>query len=389
MTLDPGIPRSESRYAEVLRQGFPRLRFPEPLESEFRAVHVADSVRWVRLCLLVAIGTSIGFSLIDHLILRSANAMPDAVRYGLQLPVLLICLLVTLRPALARWYPMAVQICGPLYGLGSVLLVVYAPPEHTALIGSRLLLVSIFLFFMCGLRLVQALRCNLVIFAMFVAAGLKGAVPAEIASYLTFAFAISIVIGTAGLFALEHATRTSFLERRLLRELAEQDGLTQLLNRPNFDARARIAWQQAVRRQEGAAVLMIDVDHFKLYNDRYGHQAGDACLRQVAAAVLRVVSESGNNLVARYGGEEFIALLTGNEAAAMSQVAERVVAAVATLSLPHAAAPDHAHVSVSVGCAAVAVAAQDGFEALARSADEALYAAKRRGRNCSVMLLAA
>lgn len=229
MTQEQGSPGSDSRYAEVLRQGFPRLRFPEPLESEFRAVHVADSVRWVRLCVLVAIGTSIGLSLIDHLILRSANAMPDAVRYGLQLPVLLICLLVTLRPALCRWYPMAVQVCGPLYGLGSVLLVVYAPPEHTALIGSRLLLVCFFLFFMCGLRLAQALRCNLAVFAMF-------------------------------------------------------------------------------------------------------------------------------------------------------------VAAVAELALPHAAAPDHAHVSVSVGCAAVAVAAQDGFETLARSADEALYAAKHRGRNCSVLL---
>ncbi len=390
INTDSTAPADASPHGQLLKRGFPQLSFPEPLEAQFRDDQVASTVRWVRLCLLVAICTSLGFSAMDHWVLRTNNAIPDLVRYGLQLPVLLVCLVVTLRPALMRWYPLAIQIGGPLYGAGTVLLVAYAQADHVALVGARLLLVNFFLFFMCGLRLPPALRCNLLILAMLVAAGLAGMIPAEVAIYLSFAYVIGIVIGSAGLYALEHATRTSFLERRLLRELAALDGLTRLLNRPTFDSQVRERWRTAATQRQPVTVLMVDVDNFKLYNDHYGHQAGDDCLRRVAAAVQSALSSTHDScVVARYGGEEFIALLVSPDAQTAAHTAQQVVEAVAGLAIPHAAAPDRAHVSVSVGAAVIHDPTCSSYEAVARQADEALYAAKRRGRNCSVMLQSA
>jgi hypothetical protein len=157
----------------------------------------------------VAIVTSIGFSVIDHWVIRANNTMPDRCATA-QLPVLLICLGATLWPAFRRWYPLAIQIGGPLYGIGTVLLVAYAQSHHTALIGSRLLLVCFFVFFMCGLRVPQSLRSNVLILGWLVMAGAIGLIAAEIATYLSFAYVVGIIIGTAGSYALEHATRTSF-----------------------------------------------------------------------------------------------------------------------------------------------------------------------------------
>jgi diguanylate cyclase (GGDEF)-like protein len=376
----------DSLFARVLAQGFGRLKFPEPLESEFRRDWEDNAVRWVRLCLYVAIVTSIGFSLIDHWVIRASNAIPDLVRYGLQLPVLLICVGATLWPAFRRWYPLAIQIGGPLYGLGTVLLVAYAQSHHTALIGSRLLLVCFFVFFMCGLRVAQSLRTNLLILGWLVIAGVIGLIPAEIATYLSFAYVVGIIIGTAGSYALEHATRTSFLERRLLREMAELDGLTRLLNRQTFETRAREGWRRASEQRQPVTVIMIDVDNFKLYNDHYGHQAGDDCLTRVAAAVRAAVGHHGGDLVARYGGEEMIALLTGHGGESARDIAQRIVGQVAAMAIPHAASLECQYVSVSVGAVTQLPPLVSSYDAIVRQADSALYSAKHQGRNRCVTL---
>jgi diguanylate cyclase (GGDEF)-like protein len=386
MATPAGIDTKRSLLAQVREQGFGRLNFPEPLESEFRAEWLAKSVRWVRLCLYVAIATSIGFSLIDHLIIKTSNALPDVVRYGLQMPVLFICLAATLWPAFRRWYPLAIQLGGPFYGLGTVLLIAFAQSDHTALVGSRLLLVCFFIFFMCGLRAVQALRNNLIILGLFIGAGIMGLIPAAIVTYLSFAYVVGVVIGTAGSYAVEHATRSSFLERRFLSEMAERDGLTQLLNRQTFEARARSAWQHASAQQQPVTMLMVDVDHFKLYNDQYGHQAGDDCLQRVANAVRSAIATHQHHLVARYGGEEIIAILPYCDRAKAQEVARQVVEQVSAMGISHAASADYVHVSVSVGAATQQPSSVMAYDALVHQADDALYRAKRQGRNRSVLL---
>lgn len=374
----------ESLVARVLAQGYSRLRFPEPLETEFRRDHMLASVRWVRMCLFVAIGTSIGFAIIDHWVIHATNAIPDMVRFGLQLPVLLICLLATYKPFYVNWYQWSIQLGGPLFGIGTVLLAAYAQPQHTALVGSRILLVAFFLFFMCGLRMTQALRVNLAILLALGTVGVIGLLPLEVATYLSFALVCANVIGVAGSYALEYANRTSFLERKLLVEIAELDGLTRLLNRQTFESRVRDSWSRAVSGHRAVTVIMIDVDHFKLYNDHYGHQAGDECLRRVAATVRSAVAIRPGDFVARYGGEEIIAVLIDRGNAEAQEIAQRVVAEVGALEIPHALSVECKRVSVSVGAATQLPPITSSYDAIVRLADGALYAAKRQGRDRSV-----
>jgi len=376
--------KEESLVARVLAEGYGRLRFPEPLESEFRADRMLASVRWVRMCLFVAVGTSVGFALIDHWVIRANNPMPDVVRFGLQLPVLFAALLATFKPFYVNWYERAIQVGGPLFGIGTVLLAVYAQPQHTALVGSRILLVAFFYYFMSGLRMTQALRGNLIILFALMAAGVGGFMASDVATYLSFALICANVIGVAGAYALEYANRTSFLERKLLVEIAELDGLTRLLNRQTFEARVRDSWRRAAAEHRAVTVLMVDVDHFKLYNDHYGHQAGDDCLRRVAAAVRTAVATGPGDFVARYGGEEIIAVLIDCDNTEAQEIARRVVADVAALDIPHASSIGCRRVSVSVGAATQLPAIASSYDAIVRLADGALYAAKRQGRDRSI-----
>jgi len=375
------VNNEESLVARVLAQGYARLRFPEPLESEFRAEHTLASLRWVRMCLLVAIGTSAGFGIIDHWVIHANNPMPDIVRFGLQLPVLFICLAITLMPYLVRWYQLAIQIGGPMFGIGTVLLASYAQPQHTALVGARILLVAFFFFFMCGLRMTQALRGNVIMLAALIVAGLAGTLSVEVAAYLTFSLVCANVIGAVGSYALEYANRTSFLERKLLVEIAELDGLTRLLNRQTFESRVRDSWRRATAEKRAVTVVMIDVDHFKLFNDHYGHQAGDDCLRRVATAVRSAVTMRPGDFVARYGGEEIIAVLVDRTNRDAQELAQRVVQEVRALAIAHANSADHQHVSVSVGVATQLPPITSSYDAVVRLADSALYTAKRQGRN--------
>jgi diguanylate cyclase (GGDEF)-like protein len=376
----------ESLVTRVLAQGYGRLKFPEPLESEFRADHLLASVRWVRMCLFMAVGTSLGFAIIDHWVIHANNAIPDVVRFGLQLPVLFICLLATYKPFYVNWYQIAMQVGGPLFGVGTVLLASYAQPQHTALVGARILLVAFFFFFMSGLRLTQALRGNILILLALITAGLVGLLPSEAATYLSFALVCANIIGSAGAYALEHANRTSFLERKLLVEIAELDGLTRLLNRQTFESRVRDTWRRAIAEHRAVTVLMIDVDHFKLYNDHYGHQAGDDCLRRVATAVRAAVGTKPGDFVARYGGEEIIAVLFDRNNAEAQEVAQRIVTEVGGLDIPHASSIECARVSVSVGAATQTPPLTSSYDAIVRLADGALYTAKRQGRDRSIVL---
>jgi diguanylate cyclase (GGDEF)-like protein len=247
------------------------------------------------------------------------------------------------------------------------------------------MLVCFYVYFLAGLRLPQALRSNLAIVAALVIAGAAGALPRDLTVFLAIALLSANVIGGAGAYALEHARRTAFLERKLLIEIAELDGLTRLMNRHTFDTRARDAWRTAATRQQSATVLMIDVDYFKLYNDHYGHQAGDDCLRLVAASVRNALNCRPGELIARYGGEEIVALLFDRKIGEAQDTAQRVVAEVTSLNMPHDAAAVR-QVSVSVGAATQLPPLTGSYDNLLRQADGALYAAKHQGRNRAIVV---
>lgn len=166
---------------------------------------------------------------------------------------------------------------------------------------------------------------------------------------------------------------------RQLRVLAREDGLTRLANRRRFDEALGAEYRRALRIGSPLAVVMLDVDCFKAFNDTYGHPSGDACL-QALAGVLNGRCRRPADLPARYGGEEFVLLLPNTDAAGALAVAECIRTAVRALAIPHAGL-EHGFATVSVGVAALAPGCPQGPAALVEAADAALYEAKRAGRN--------
>jgi diguanylate cyclase (GGDEF)-like protein len=171
--------------------------------------------------------------------------------------------------------------------------------------------------------------------------------------------------------------------------LASLDGLTNVANRRTLDSHLEEQWRLATREQTSLALLMIDADHFKEFNDRFGHQAGDECLRSIAVT-LRALVTRPSDMVARFGGEEFAILLPGTPLEGAQHVAEAIRAAISDLSIAHPASVQLAndestyaarHVTVSIGCAALVPRVDTHFRQLVEMADQALYVAKRDGRN--------
>jgi len=186
-----------------------------------------------------------------------------------------------------------------------------------------------------------------------------------------------------------------------LRRIATVDALTGLDNRRRLEDSLAREWKRALRAGHPITLLLVDVDHFKLFNDRYGHPAGDACLRSVAQ-VLRSASLRPADVVARYGGEEFALLLPQTSRAGAVHVVHRLLRFVESLGIPHDASPTARNVTVSIGAACYdrdsacwiepsadsrfAEVLPRGASDLVQSADKALYAAKRGGRRQAWLL---
>jgi diguanylate cyclase (GGDEF)-like protein/PAS domain S-box-containing protein len=164
-----------------------------------------------------------------------------------------------------------------------------------------------------------------------------------------------------------------------LKLLASTDGLTGLLNRRSFDLAIERELAAAARSAAPLSLLMIDVDHFKDFNDHYGHPAGDSCLRQAAHA-LRNAAVRPTDICARYGGEEFAVILPDTDGAGAFLVAERIRTAIEHLQIPHAASPQGI-ATVSIGLATTSPTEELAQDELIAAADAALYAAKAAGRN--------
>lgn len=176
--------------------------------------------------------------------------------------------------------------------------------------------------------------------------------------------------------------RESLLRTRVdqMHHMARLDSLTGIGNRREFSETLDSELRAAIRNRAPLGLLMIDIDHFKNYNDHYGHPAGDRCLRDVAELLRKVVRRPRDRL-ARYGGEEFAVLLPATPLEGVIEVGREVVERVRKLGLPHEASPLGPVVTVSVGATSVQPKAPEESTYLVRLADEALYAAKGAGRN--------
>ncbi len=167
----------------------------------------------------------------------------------------------------------------------------------------------------------------------------------------------------------------------ILLRLSSIDGLTGVSNRRAFDERLEMEWNRSLRNSTHLSLIMLDIDYFKAYNDTYGHQGGDGCLKQVASVIQDTLGRS-TDLLCRYGGEEFgVILPETNEAGAM-KVGEKIRSAIEALEIPHAGSKIHHVVTISVGTATIIPSLYTSFMDLIAYADKAVYQAKKDGRNC-------
>ncbi|WP_051302862.1 diguanylate cyclase [Psychromonas aquimarina] len=205
-------------------------------------------------------------------------------------------------------------------------------------------------------------------------------------SLLGIILVLSSTIYTLALIARNKLVEQTVSERtdalnaakKELEVLTRTDALTKIANRRYFDQRLDLEWKRAVREKSTLSVIMIDIDYFKLFNDRYGHPEGDFCLIEVAAMLQKSFSRS-SDFVARYGGEEFVAILPQTENAA--EVAERCRKNIESLRIEHKSSKVSNYVSVSLGAASLCPTGQCRMVDLVNRADRALYQAKESGRN--------
>lgn len=166
----------------------------------------------------------------------------------------------------------------------------------------------------------------------------------------------------------------------LLQHLSSTDGLTGVANRRSFDEHLEIEWKRSIRNSTPLSLIMLDIDYFKAFNDTYGHQGGDECLKQVATAIKNVLRRP-SDCAFRYGGEEFVVILPETHKAGAKRVAEKIRAAIEKLEIPHAGSKISQWVTISLGTATMVPTKYTPSMNLIASADKALYQAKQDGRN--------
>jgi diguanylate cyclase (GGDEF)-like protein len=389
---DTDITLANAEQALVVRPG--RLRFAPAVEERFEADTGAKRCR--RLAAAILIGMIIHLLSLrpNALLLGDVFTLALIVKVGLVAPLFLLCLYVLtripspwLRESIVTTLTIA-AMAGQMYLVckSSSPLAAYA--HYPALINIVFanLIVRARFFYAC-----TASTVSLAIYAVGVAQ--LDSLPFEARTSAVVVLCVGVVCTlyanyqlerderNAYAIALREATRSGILNsaNRELSRISDLDAMTGLANRRGFDRRLEAAWTAARAAGQSIAVLMLDVDHFKRFNDRYGHQAGDLCLKRIAES-LRAQLRGGDALVARYGGEEFIAVLRGADLLDGIRAAERVRRGIEGCAIRHELAPTQV-VTASIGVAAAAATPDASPKEIIACADAALYEAKRHGRN--------
>ena len=370
-----------SSLTEQLQRGFHGLRFEGALESAYRRDQFHDRLRYLRINLALLAVISLVVVQVDRVVIPMlGHIVPDLARTGIMLPLLLAGFGMTFVPRADAWYPryIAVAMTLALAAMSWVSISAWMAGEPR--IFGRMLLAVIAVYFVLGLAFRSAIVVNALGFAAYAAiATIKGMPAVDLTHYL-LTIGIANVICIAGAWNLEHARRTAWLEGQRLAETALQDGLTGIHNRRRFDDHLQRAWAQSIRDRKPMALLLADIDHFKAYNDCYGHQAGDEAMKGVAGALARFARRP-LDLAARYGGEEFAVILFDTTRADAERVGAEILEAVRKLAIPHRDSGVAPMLTISLGIACVVPAARRSWAGLVQLADQALYAAKDGGRN--------
>ncbi|MBX9913273.1 MAG: GGDEF domain-containing protein [Pseudomonadaceae bacterium] len=370
----------DSAFLRQQRAGFAWLRFAPTLEAAFRNYYALANLRRMRGAVLVSCIIWSLFAFLDFISMPAEFRLQSLALRVLVLPLLLLGWWATYRPAWHRHLQVLVGIGALAAGLAVSGVIWLARSHQFALPYEGIILLTIFFYFVVGLRCSTASWCGWLTFAAYLMVELNTGLAAQVLIYNAFFLGAANVVGSFGNYFFEYSARETFIAQGLLEDIAERDFLTGLLNRRAFSQQANRSWRHAVRAQQPVAVLMLDVDFFKNYNDHYGHAQGDLALQAVARA-LGSHAQRPLDVLARYGGEEFIGLWLDVSQEAIEALAERIRADVQALALSHQYSSVAAEVTISIGVAYFLAPQPGALEEAQRLADSALYAAKAQGRN--------
>jgi len=368
----------DSPYAAELQRNSCQLRFDPPLEAEYRQERLLSSRTLIRVACVFSIVLAIA---------RSFEQFFEAGRNFTVLSELSLFIgssvalgWIAWSPSFERLYPYWAKILVPLRNslLAVQIAAVATHGQPEMLMALPIALIGA-LFFL-GLPFRASVFCCVVTVLTFVVAATSFGLAPTVALHSYMLLVGGSLACIIAVWHLEKLSRQSFLEGHLIAELAQRDPLTGSKNRRVFDEHLELLWQQAIVNERSLAILLLDIDHFKAYNDFYGHQAGDHALRQVAQTIQKSVRRP-LDILTRYGGEEFAALLYDVEGEQAREIADRIRTTVGELNIEHRSSRPFSRVTISIGVAAVVPNAQRSPSGALQLADQALYAAKVQGRN--------
>ncbi len=385
----------ESAHAQTLKDGFRWLRFPADQEAAYLQ-HNTTTRRWQLAAMSV-----VGLVLYNCYGFSARGLFPDVPPDVLNMQLWVSALIMALA-ALAYTMPLSPLMREGVHSLGTAIVGVVSAwiVSHSTTLSALSYAVSLVLipmfsgvgarqpfWFTCIPAIITSLAAPLL---------LKPVGPQQTMVFTDSLFMIinNTVYTLILAYTLEYGARKAWLLAQVdslqhealvsatarLQALSMQDPLTGICNRRQFEDDLHRNWVDSLRNPRPLAMLIIDIDHFKRYNDGYGHPAGDRCLRQVATVIARAAHEAGG-LTARLGGEEFGILLPGGNIHHAVRLGEQVCDAIRQARIPHRHAPGATQLTVSAGAASLVPTEQRDQVALLAMADEALYQAKRAGRD--------
>ena len=344
---------------------------------------------------LAAIALYGAFAISDRVMIPDAWQTAWAIRFLLVIPLMLAIAFSYRRLRSPVHREIALAAITVVSGASLPIIAAFSTHSNAAHYQTGITLVVLFGNIVLSQRFRSAVMTSVVLGIIY-AFTLRGIVsmPQEVAFNNWLFFFAAVAISLIANVRMDQDRRRAYFARarelernrelseavELLERLSSEDPLTKLPNRREFDRRLALEWGRAHRELQSVALILVDVDCFKAYNDHYGHPAGDACLQRVAGA-LSSVPQRSSDLVARFGGEEFVVLLPDTSLADAAVIAERMRAAVVATQIKHEYSSAAAIVTASFGAAAMIPTPRTEPGELLAHADAALYRAKAEGRN--------
>lgn len=393
-------------YKQLLTSKKFSLRFPSPIEKDYRRSSDEAYVRSSRGVLFFGLLIYLAFAISDFALGLDRTGELLTMRITIT-SMLVIVFLMIIKPRYLEWVVLVAAVGMILVGLSLIVFMSMLSGPYSYAYQLGMIPWQVFILIALRTHTRAIFVCSITVFVTYILYSInKEYKPSgsEIDAlaldlqlmFLTF-WGLLIVMGVYLGYFMEKFSRVDYVNNRLLALDAERltllseelhilsttDSLTGLSNRRHLEKELDSEWSRAQRAGDSISLIMIDIDYFKKYNDCYGHQQGDECLKKVSELFQRHVKRSGE-LVARYGGEEFMIILPRVALAEAQTIAENIRIDVASLNIPHFDS-DKGRVTISSGVATTVPEVGDCIGDLIKAADSALYRAKDGGRDCVVV----